>query len=380
MASAAEQRPAAGRSRKCRAASATAASGLSSSPTRKSSSTMPSSAICSIALGAADQAEHVRARPARRRRDSRASRRGRAGGTAGRRPARSRAGSRRRAAASAAASAALRRHRRARARGAAASAAASKASRIEAMARGEAPRLGEDGEARPVAGIVARAGEEGGERVARLGQLRRRCGRSHARPSARPRPGRARRPHLLPERGHPALLVERRHRRRPGCRRPASCFSTLACGAVEPRADAGSRRRAAGCRGCRGREVTAPHSSAAQARRQRRARRGPSSSSDPLRRQLGADPVGLGEVAALLGLGARGDQARRSARRPRPGTRPRRSRRAGPAARALAAQRRAGSSIADRRDKRQRRVEIVGQRVEHAPDRPSPASASPAAR
>ena len=41
------------------------------------------------------------------------------------------------------------------------------------MAGGEAARVGEDGEAGPGAGIVALAGEIGGERVARLGQLRR---------------------------------------------------------------------------------------------------------------------------------------------------------------------------------------------------------------
>src|SRR3954470_16218538 len=41
------------------------------------------------------------------------------------------------------------------------------------MAGGEPPRMGEDFEAGPVAGIVAAAGEKSGERVARLRQLRR---------------------------------------------------------------------------------------------------------------------------------------------------------------------------------------------------------------
>ena len=65
---------------------------------------------------------------------------------------------------------------------AAASAAASKASRIDAWRAVIAARVGEDVEAGPVARIVARAGEVIGERVAGFGQFGGASGRSHVAP------------------------------------------------------------------------------------------------------------------------------------------------------------------------------------------------------
>ena len=91
---------------------------------------------------------------------------------------------------------------------AAASAAASKASRIEAWRAVKRPRFGEHVEARPVAGIVTPAGEESGQRVARLAEfLGRAADRMGAHQRGRSLAERAG-AHLLAELGHPALLVQ----------------------------------------------------------------------------------------------------------------------------------------------------------------------------
>ena len=130
--------------------------------------------------------------------------------------------------------------------------------------------------------------------------------------------------HLLAERGDPALLVEHDVDRRPGCRRPASASRRWPA-AARAAADAGSRRRGAGCRDCRARWSSGRYRArvagrAAQACRQ--SAPAPSSSTIP---SAPPAPRGCGRprrsrAASWPRRGRR--SARRSARRLRPGTRP----------------------------------------------------------
>ena len=186
------------------------------------------------------------------------------------------------------------------------------------MPRLERPRFAENVEPGPVARIVAAAAEESGERVARRFEL---AGAAADRVRAHQRGGcLAERAglHFLAEVGNPARFVQHDVDPRPGCRTKASGCSTLACGRSSRRG-AGSKRPGAGYRDCRAQSSPAGYRCGRRGahpllERLDRSGAAPAGSrrsvleQHTLLGQLGADAVGLGEVALLLGGGAGGDQ------------------------------------------------------------------------